>query len=93
MKTSVEWLKEYSEIDIDSVKLGDILTMTGSKVEGIEQKGNDIKKVVVGKILKIEKHQDSDHLVIAQASLPASHLFRTHNDSGRFHKLHIQRNR
>ena len=54
MKASVEWLKEYSDIDVDSIKLGDILTMTGSKVETIEQKGNDIKNVVVGKILEIK---------------------------------------
>lgn len=69
MKTSVEWLKEYSDIDVDSVKLGDILTMTGSKVETIEQKGNDIKNVVVGKILEIKKHEDSDHLVVTQVDL------------------------
>ena len=36
MKTSVEWLKEYSDIDVNSKELGDILTMTGSKVETIE---------------------------------------------------------
>mgnify|MGYP000236607064 CR=1 FL=1 len=69
MKASVEWLKEYSDIDVDSIKLGDILTMTGSKVETIEQKGNDIKNVVVGKILEIKKHEDSDHLVITQIDL------------------------
>ena len=69
MKASIEWLKEYSDIDIDSVKLGDILTMTGSKVETIEQKGNDIKNVVVGKILEIKKHEDSDHLVVTQVDL------------------------
>ena len=38
MKASIEWLKEYTNIDVDAVKLGDILTMTGSKVETIEQK-------------------------------------------------------
>ena len=32
MKASVEWLKEYSKIDVDTVKLGDILTMAGQKV-------------------------------------------------------------
>lgn len=69
MKASIEWLKDYSDIDIDSVKLGDILTMTGSKVETIEQKGNDIKNVVVGKILEIKKHEDSDHLVVTQVDL------------------------
>lgn len=69
MKASIEWLKEYSDIDVDSIKLGDILTMTGSKVETIEQRGNDIKKVVVGKILEIKKHDDSDHLVVTQVDL------------------------
>lgn len=69
MKASIEWLEEYSDIDVDSVKLGDILTMTGSKVETVEQKGNDIKNVVVGKILEIKKHEDSDHLVVTQVGL------------------------
>lgn len=69
MKASVEWLKEYCDIDIDTVKLGDILTMTGSKVETIEQRGNDIKNVVVGKILEIKKHEDSDHLVVTKVDL------------------------
>lgn len=69
MKASIEWLKEYSDIDVNAVKLGDILTMTGSKVETIEQRGNDIKNVVVGKILEIVKHPDSDHLVITQMDL------------------------
>ena len=69
MKASIEWLKEYSDIYVDAVKLGDILTMTGSKVETIEQRGNDIKNVVVGKILEIVKHPDSDHLVITQMDL------------------------
>lgn len=69
MKASIEWLEEYSDIDVDSVKLGDILTMTGSKVEGIEAKGNDIKNVVVGKILEIEKHPDADKLVITKVDV------------------------
>ena len=50
MKASIEWLKEYSDINVDATKLGDILTMTGSKVEEVIEKGNDIKNVVVGKI-------------------------------------------
>ena len=56
MKTSVEWLKDYSKIDVTPVELGNILTMTGSKVETIDMLGNDIKNVVVGKILEIKKH-------------------------------------
>ena len=69
MKASIEWLKEYSVIDVDTIKLGDILTMSGSKVETIEQRGKDIKNVVVGKILEIKKHEDSDHLVVTKVDL------------------------
>lgn len=74
MKASVEWLKEYSDIDVDSVTLGDILTMTGSKVETIDQLGNDIKNVVVGKILEIEKHPDADKLVVTKVDVGTEEL-------------------
>ncbi len=66
MKTSIEWLKEYSDIDVSLNELSDIMTMTGSKVEGFEQIGNDIKNVVIGKILEIEKHPDADKLVVCK---------------------------
>lgn len=69
MKTSVEWLKEYSNIDVSTKELADRLTMTGSKVETIEQRGNDIKNVVVGKILEIEKHPDADKLIVTKVNV------------------------
>ena len=74
MKASIEWLKEYSDIDVSATELGDILTMTGSKVETIEQKGNDIKNVVVGKILEIEKHPDADKLVVTKVDVGTEKL-------------------
>lgn len=74
MKASIEWLKEYSDIDIDAIQLGDILTMTGSKVETIDQTGNDIKNVVVGKILEIEKHPDADKLVVTKVDVGTEKL-------------------
>ena len=66
MKASREWLEEYSDVDVNTTELGDILTMTGSKVETIEQKGNSIKNVVVGKILEVTKHPDADKLVVTK---------------------------
>lgn len=74
MKASIEWLKEYSDIDVDVIQLGDILTMTGSKVETIDQLGNDIKNVVVGKILEIEKHPDADKLVVTKVDVGTEKL-------------------
>ena len=69
MKASVEWLREYSDIDVSCEELGNILTMTGSKVEEIDQKGNDIKNVVVGKILEIKKHPNADKLVVTKVDI------------------------
>ena len=55
MKVSIEWLKEYSNISISPKELADRLTMTGSKVEGIETKGDNIKNVVVRKNFRNRK--------------------------------------
>ena len=74
MKASKEWLEEYSDIKVSTTELGDILTMAGQKVETIDQTGNNIKNVVVGKILKIEKHQDSDHLLVAKVDVGTEKL-------------------
>lgn len=69
MKTSVEWLKEYADVNTDVQTLADKLTMTGSKVETIEQRGNNIKNVVVGKILEITKHPDADKLIVTKVDV------------------------
>ena len=69
MKVGLEWLKDYADIDVDVKELSEILTMTGSKVEEYESKGNDIKNVVVGKILEIEKHPDADKLVVTKVDV------------------------
>lgn len=69
MKASIEWLKEYADINVSAQELGDILTMTGSKVETIDEQGGDIENVVVGKILEIKPHMDSDHLVVTKVDV------------------------
>lgn len=69
MKTSIEWLQDYTNINVDAKTLADRLTMTGSKVETIEQKGNNIKNVVVGKILEITKHPDANKLIVTKVDV------------------------
>lgn len=69
MKASKEWLQEYSDIDVELKDLAEMLTMTGSKVETIEVRGDNIKNVVVGKILEIEKHPDADKLVVTKVNV------------------------
>ncbi len=69
MKASIEWLKDFSDINVSGKELGDILTMTGSKLETIEERGKDIKNVVIGKILEIEKHPNADKLIVTKVDV------------------------
>lgn len=66
MNLSMKWLNEFVDIDVSPKDFADAMTMSGSKVESFEEEGSKIKKVVVGKVLKIEKHPDADRLVVCQ---------------------------
>lgn len=66
MVLSMKWLSDYVKIDASPRDFSERMTATGSKVEGFEELGEKIKNVVVGKILSIEKHPDSDHLQVCQ---------------------------
>ena len=67
MDLSIRWLKDYVDIgDISMRDFSDAMSMSGSKVEGWTTEFEDVKNVVVGKILSVEPHPDSDHLVICQ---------------------------
>lgn len=67
MKLSINWANDFVKLsDIPIKEYCDKLTDTGSKVEGFERLGDEIENVVVGKILSITKHPDSDHLQICR---------------------------
>jgi len=70
MKFPISWLNDYVDIkDISAKDYAHALTMSGSKVEGVENAGDSIKNVVVGKIIEVTKHQNSDHLNICQVDI------------------------
>lgn len=70
MKLPLSWLKDYMNTDgIENAEYMHKMTMSGSIVEGIENAGDEIKNVVTGKILKIEKHPDADKLVVCQVDV------------------------
>lgn len=67
MDLSMRWLSDY--IDVSDIGMHDFceaMTMSGSKVESWHQEGSEIHNVVVGKVLSVTPHPDSDHLVICQ---------------------------
>ncbi len=70
MNLSMNWLREFvPALDTDAKNYANLLTDTGSKVEGFELLGDDIKNVKVGKIVKMERHENSDHLWVCQVNV------------------------
>ncbi len=69
MKISLNWLKHYVDIDVPVKELCDKMTLAGFEIEEIVDLSQTMKNVVVAKILEIEKHPDSDHLLICQLDI------------------------
>ncbi|MEG0351923.1 MAG: phenylalanine--tRNA ligase subunit beta [Cellulosilyticaceae bacterium] len=71
MNVPMSWLKQYVDIDVDINTYIDAMTMSGSKVETVEENGKGITKVVAGKLIQVEKHPDADKLRIMQVDIGA----------------------
>ena len=71
MNVPMSWLKQYVDIDVDTKTFIDGMTMSGSKVEGVEESGKEITKVVAGKIVQVEQHPDADRLRVMQVDVGA----------------------
>ena len=81
MKLSLNWLNDFVDLNeikkIENindngtlaVKLAEKLTGVGFEVEEIIETGKCLKNVVVGKIVKIERHQDAERLFVCQVNL------------------------
>ena len=66
MKLSREWLGDYTTIDAPDKEYCDAMTMSGSKVEGWEVTGSEISRVVVGRVVSMERHTNSDHMWVCK---------------------------
>lgn len=70
MNTPLSWIKAYvPELDCTAQEYTDAMTLSGTKVEGFEVLDKNLEKIVVGKILKIEKHPDADKLIVCQVEI------------------------
>jgi len=66
MLLSLNWLKEYVDIEMAPSDLAHLLTMSGMEVEGIEPVGLSLRDIVVTKIISVRKHPDAGKLSICQ---------------------------
>ena len=66
MKFSEKWLREWVNPAVDTDALAEQLTLLGLEVDGIERPVELGDKVVVARIVSIEKHPDADKLRVCQ---------------------------
>ena len=72
MFVSYKWLQQYVDLDgISAQELADKITKSGIEVEGVEQKSEGIKGVVVGHVLEKVKHPEADKLNVCQVDIGA----------------------
>lgn len=69
MKISTNWLKDYININnLDLKELANKITNIGVNVEGISG-GTNIPNLVVGEVIEVSNHPDSDHLHVCKVNI------------------------
>ena len=70
MNTALSWIKAYvPDLECTDQEYMDAMTLSGTKVEGYSRRDNNLEKIVVGQIEKIERHPDADKLIVCQVNI------------------------
>lgn len=69
MRVSLNWLKEYTDIKGVAEEIAAQMTMLGLEIEAIDRPGAEIRNVLIGKILSIERHPDADKIVVCKTDV------------------------
>lgn len=70
MNISLNWIKDYVNLDgIDIHELANRFTVSTAEVEEVFELGKDIRDVVVGRILSVEKHPNSEKLTVVKVDI------------------------
>ena len=66
----MNWLKAYvPDLNCSDQEFMDKMTLSGTKCEGFHRMDQNLEKIVVGQIEKIERHPDADKLVVCQVNV------------------------
>ncbi|MFA5138070.1 MAG: phenylalanine--tRNA ligase subunit beta [Elusimicrobiota bacterium] len=68
MKFSYNWLKEFVPLTFPPRELAERLNLSGFEVDSLTELGPSFTGVVVGKVLKVEKHPNADRLSVCEVT-------------------------
>ncbi|MBQ6670322.1 MAG: phenylalanine--tRNA ligase subunit beta [Firmicutes bacterium] len=69
MLVPVKWLKDYTDVNVDTAEFVRRMILSGSNLETVEYFGEGIEGVVIGRIEKIEKHPNADKLLVCSINV------------------------
>ncbi|HHS89028.1 MAG TPA: phenylalanine--tRNA ligase subunit beta, partial [Rhodobacteraceae bacterium] len=69
MKINESWLRELVDPAMDTSALGELLTMAGLELDGLEPAAPQFSGVVVARVAEIEQHPDADKLRVCQVDV------------------------
>src|SRR5438132_1151495 len=62
MNASYEWLRAFVPFDMSPTELRDLLTSRCATVDDLVSFREDLRDVVIGRVVEVKKHPNSDHL-------------------------------
>ena len=74
MKVSQNWLKELVNINSTPEVLADKLSIGGFEVESLKDTSLQVKGVLLGKVISVEKHPDSSKLTVCKVDIGEKNL-------------------
>lgn len=74
MKVSLNWLKDFVDINVSLDELCQKLVSAGFEVEEVIEQGKNFRNVVLGKLEKVVKHPDADKLKICSVNVGKDEL-------------------
>jgi phenylalanyl-tRNA synthetase beta chain len=71
MKFTLNWLKEYIDVDLSVEVVADKLTMLGLEVDNVIELYRDLDAIKVARIVTVRPHPDADRLTLCDVVLDA----------------------
>lgn len=66
MKVSINWLKDYIDINISHDELLNGLISIGFDIESVENQADTLRNFVIGKVIEKKRHPNADKLTVCQ---------------------------
>ena len=66
MNASYEWLRAFVDFDLSPRELADLLTRRCATVDGIVRLREDLREIVIARVVEAARHPNSDHLWVTK---------------------------